>query len=182
MPSDPQAVLARSYNDCDCVPGHKCDCWELKDLFDLQQTRMEAATKLWRERNPGNDLVLPDLGRLLDWMARALAESEKRVRVLTEAVAVLMNAADDWEAQWHDCRCEWHRRLNRAVGIAANLSARAALSEPETPRWVCDWTPDELNPGPECPYCADRMCARFDGLDGCHHSIEERHGEPETPR
>lgn len=43
--------------------------------------------------------------------------------------------------------------------------------------WKCDWTPDELNPGPDCPYCAGQMCARFDGL-GCTHNREERHGYP----
>ena len=40
----------------------------------------------------------------------------------------------------------------------------------------CDWVPDELNPGTECPYCEDRMCARFDGLFGCRHNRAERHG------
>jgi hypothetical protein len=42
-------------------------------------------------------------------------------------------------------------------------------------RFVCDWTPDDLNPGPDCPYCRDQMCARLDGF-GCHHDIAERHG------
>lgn len=42
--------------------------------------------------------------------------------------------------------------------------------------WSCDWTPDELNPLEDgCPYCADRMCARFDGLN-CTHDRIERHG------
>lgn len=47
------------------------------------------------------------------------------------------------------------------------------MSEP----WVCDWEPDDLNPGPECPYCAGEMCARFDGLR-CTHDTIERHGYP----
>ena len=41
--------------------------------------------------------------------------------------------------------------------------------------WVCDWKPDDLNEGPDCPYCAGDMCARFDGL-GCIHNRVERHG------
>lgn len=41
--------------------------------------------------------------------------------------------------------------------------------------WTCDWQPDDLNPGPECPYCAGEMCARFDGLN-CQHDRQERHG------
>jgi hypothetical protein len=60
-------TTGHSYNDCDCVPGHRCDCWELRDLFDLQQTRMERATKAWQQAT-GNPHVLPDLGRLLDWL------------------------------------------------------------------------------------------------------------------
>ena len=53
----------------------------------------------------------------------------------------------------------WHRALE---------AAEAAL-------WSCDWQPDDLNPGPDCPYCAGDMCARFDGL-GCGHNRIERHG------
>jgi hypothetical protein len=44
------------------------DGLELQRLFDLQQTRMKKATKAWRKANPGNDLVSPDLGKLLDWL------------------------------------------------------------------------------------------------------------------
>jgi len=148
MPSDPQAVLARSYNDCDCVPGHKCDCWELKDLFDLQQTRMEAATKLWRERNPGNDLVLPDLGRLLDWMARALAESEERAELGDAWAAAEATGVTELGVS---CRNDGPEAGCYAVGlrpvmsmhdtfgpfetpVAALRALAAALSEPETPR------------------------------------------------
>ena len=41
----------------------------------------------------------------------------------------------------------------------------------------CDWQPDEFQPAEEgCPYCAGRMCARFDGLN-CRHDRVERHGE-----
>ena len=41
---------------------------ELNALFDLQQTRMRLATLAWRAAHPGNDLVSPDLGTLLDWL------------------------------------------------------------------------------------------------------------------
>lgn len=47
-----------------------------------------------------------------------------------------------------------------------------------TPAWACDWQPDDLNPGPECPYCTGEMCARFDGLN-CTHDTMERHGYDE---
>lgn len=41
---------------------------ELQALFDLQHKRMHEATLVWRKANPGNDMVLPDLGALLTWM------------------------------------------------------------------------------------------------------------------
>lgn len=61
-------------------------------------------------------------------------------------------------------------------------AALAAAPVPE-PRdegasgWTCDWVPDDLNPGPECPYCAGQMCARIDNLN-CQHNRQERHGYP----
>lgn len=42
--------------------------------------------------------------------------------------------------------------------------------------WACDWQPDDLNPGPDCPYCAGQMCGRFDSLGPCRHDRTERHG------
>lgn len=42
---------------------------ELRALFDLQQTRMAAATALWRAEDPATRAqVLPDLGALLQWL------------------------------------------------------------------------------------------------------------------
>lgn len=41
---------------------------ELNELFSRQHERGMRAIKLWREEHPGNDLVLPDLGALLDWL------------------------------------------------------------------------------------------------------------------
>jgi hypothetical protein len=42
---------------------------ELRALFDLQSTRMQRATALWRAEEPAERaLMTPDLGRLLDWL------------------------------------------------------------------------------------------------------------------
>jgi len=38
--------------------------------FDLQRSRMKRATQMWRKANPGNEMVLPDLGRLLEWLLK----------------------------------------------------------------------------------------------------------------
>lgn len=45
---------------------------ELQALFDLQSTRMEAASALWREHNPRERYTEPDLGELLKWLADRL--------------------------------------------------------------------------------------------------------------
>jgi hypothetical protein len=41
---------------------------DMQALFDIQHTRMKEAVDVWRNENPGNELVLPDLGKLLEWM------------------------------------------------------------------------------------------------------------------
>ena len=40
---------------------------QLQAVFDLQQTRMGEATKLWQQATGEHD-TLPDLGVLLDWL------------------------------------------------------------------------------------------------------------------
>lgn len=49
---------------------------EYEATFWLQHRRMGQATKLWRKAHPGNDLVLPDLGELLDWLMARYDVSE----------------------------------------------------------------------------------------------------------
>ena len=49
---------------------------ELQQLFDLQWKRMGEATAAWREANPGNDLVCPDLGKLLTWLLARIKAGE----------------------------------------------------------------------------------------------------------
>jgi hypothetical protein len=42
---------------------------EYRHIFDLQWTRMERATALWRAESPADRAaVMPDLGNLLDWL------------------------------------------------------------------------------------------------------------------
>jgi hypothetical protein len=53
------------------------------------------------------------------------------------------------------------------------VEARALL-QAETPD-ASDSGEGGTCPGPDCPYCAGEMCARFDGL-GCTHDVIERHG------
>lgn len=51
-------------------------CEELERLFDLQQTRMDTATELWRNATGKHD-ILPDLGDLLAWLLERIATVEK---------------------------------------------------------------------------------------------------------
>jgi hypothetical protein len=41
---------------------------ELDRLFEIQHRRTVEADQLWREAHPGNDHVIPDLGRLVEWL------------------------------------------------------------------------------------------------------------------
>jgi hypothetical protein len=47
----------------------KCpNCAELDALFELQQTRVAAATKAWQDAHPDRADVFPDLGELVNWL------------------------------------------------------------------------------------------------------------------
>lgn len=61
---------------------------ELNALFEMQQKRMGEAIKLWQKRNPGNDLVWPDLGRLLTWLMEQV-EPVALLRLRVAALALL---------------------------------------------------------------------------------------------
>lgn len=53
---------------------------DLRALFDLQQTRVQAATERWRAEAPAERAgVLPDMGRLLDWL---MADADRLRREL----------------------------------------------------------------------------------------------------
>lgn len=55
---------------------------ELRRLFALQATRTQEAVEVWRAENPGNELILPDLGNLLTWLL------EERRRLLAKAILI----------------------------------------------------------------------------------------------
>lgn len=49
---------------------------EINALLLNQRARVDVATKLWREANPGNDNVLPDLGKLVQWLMDEAANAK----------------------------------------------------------------------------------------------------------
>lgn len=55
--------------DAEDVESPFAELHDLRALFALQQTRMEAATARWRAEDPeARALTLPDLGALLRWL------------------------------------------------------------------------------------------------------------------
>lgn len=103
---------------------------EYQHLFDLQWTRMQRATELWRAEFPADRaLVQPDLGALLDWLidrghaaGRAQAANEiaahcdDRVRAFSEQVAAGVLA-----------------EFSRAVAVAWEAAARVARQHAAEP-------------------------------------------------
>ena len=57
---------------------------EYQRLFDMQWERSQEADAMWRAAHPGNELVKPDLGDLLQWLMEQagdpLALARKRGR------------------------------------------------------------------------------------------------------
>ncbi len=60
---------------------------ELQAVFDLQQTRMGKATKLWQQATGKHD-TLPDLGVLLDWLMGEMKGAEVEVGRLQRAANI----------------------------------------------------------------------------------------------
>ena len=58
---------------------------ELESLFDLQQSRMEEATRVWQE-STGNKGILPDLGQLLEWLLDERSRKINQVRYLRKQI------------------------------------------------------------------------------------------------
>jgi hypothetical protein len=53
---------------------------EYDRLFEVQWRRMMEAITLWRRANPGNELVMPDLGDLLTWMMNRMRTLEAKLQ------------------------------------------------------------------------------------------------------
>ena len=89
------------YPPCDLRDG-KCigclhkDNQELNALFDLQRKRTLEADELWRSKNPGNELVCPDLGVLLTWLMNERASAIKEMESFTRDALSLSPLAYEW--------------------------------------------------------------------------------------
>lgn len=129
------------------------DARELNELFDIQSTRMDEATKAWRAAHPGNDLVVPDLGALLAWLLQAPRERDEmeqryetshRSRVhadtcvlrLEDELAAALSRAEAAEREVscfaHTLVLEWKAEARKL----ASLLSLAMADEDDT----CAWT------------------------------------------
>lgn len=57
------------------IVGLQEDLRDYEALFSLQTSRMQRATKVW-QLETGHPDVLPDLGKLLDWLLSKCEEEE----------------------------------------------------------------------------------------------------------
>lgn len=62
----------------------EADNAELRALFDLQRTRMTEATTAWQKAHPDKAHILPDLGRLLEWLLAEVARLHEIVDYVTQ--------------------------------------------------------------------------------------------------
>jgi hypothetical protein len=91
----------------------KADADSLNALFDMQHGRVREAEQLWRDNNPGNELVMPDLGKLVQWLV------DDRAKYKADA----------------DRLAHWLALIEDDITDAHTLgSARAALAEHEEVR------------------------------------------------
>jgi len=68
--------------------------WER--AFDLYWKANQRATELWREAHPDQKAILPDQGKMIDW----LVDEVERLRSALQACAYAMkddNPADGWK-------------------------------------------------------------------------------------
>jgi len=86
---------------------------EYKTLFDLQQQRMKAATRMWQQATNNYD-ILPDLGNLLKWLMDRIRMNHTTREATLEAAlkkAREETVADKGKLNWQ------YRSLLREVGV-----------------------------------------------------------------
>lgn len=114
---------------------------ELQALADLQHTRTIVADKLWREAHPGNELVMPDLGALIDWLRARAEKAESKLaaeqgrtlhlrRLLwsrhgqSNCLCRLLLRGDDGELSCNVCGIDFRRQEPSEIGATWRRVAR----------------------------------------------------------
>lgn len=105
----------------------KSELAEHEALLKLQHKRMVKATEIWRKANPGNELVMLDLGRLLEWLMDTAAERDH----LREEVQSLSQ-------KWLNKEAECNELLSiKAERDRLRVELEAAEEQIEYDRTVC---------------------------------------------
>lgn len=104
-------------------PGDPCRCElaaelatakeriaEYESVFALQRKRMAEADKRWQNAT-GNHNVMPDLGKLLEWL---MADADAAKAQVAELRAALRDIADDSADEWAQNRAR--RALDKIGG------------------------------------------------------------------
>ncbi len=120
-------------------------------LFELQQSRMHKATALWQQEDPATrKRVLPDLGKLLDWlMARHATSSQaadRHRRRADDAHDLLRHRHEVVAAAvaWHHAVRHAHAQHSAAsysAGFEAGITLLAAVDALDAAQ-TCDAPPD----------------------------------------
>ena len=90
----------------------------LNTLFDMQQTRMKKATKLWQQATGKKD-TLPDLGVLLEWL---MAEVRDWKRYEQGTVNALVLAEAEVEKQRRHRK--WALKKARNLWVVISMARR----------------------------------------------------------
>ena len=110
---------------------------ELEQLFDLQHRRIVKADELWRAAHPGNDNIVPDLGRLIDWLLDRHATppvanaNAQAVRELREIVAEWRKDSETYDMDTGDIGFVYKWCADRLDAAISRFSPRTASDERE---------------------------------------------------
>jgi len=80
----------------------ECDEWQLS--FDLFETAVHRGTEMWREANPGNELVLPSTDKLVLWLIHTLDQHRRVVEAAPCRVCEARHLANEGVTFW-SCSC-----------------------------------------------------------------------------
>jgi hypothetical protein len=102
----PDSVVAELLAEVDRLKA-ECDEWQLS--FDLFESAVHRGTEMWREANPGNELVLPSTDKLVVWLIHTLDQQRRVVEAARMMAEVLRDPPPIVKIRGP--AIEFHRRL-----------------------------------------------------------------------
>lgn len=112
---------------CAMSDSFKAKADELETLFDIQHKRTVKADKLWRDAHPGSELIVPDLGAVIEWLLNRADEAERKLAVAAVVVEKMQKALKEIESNGYSGE-------SADAGLdEARLVAREALAAISSP-------------------------------------------------